>query len=218
MKTSSSCTPSVRAPYPTTEVRWFFEGTVPPQVEAWFQALNSDAAGGGRRTDYYLRLPNEETLGVKWREDRIEIKRRVGDVEVVSFAPQITGAVGRWRKWSFALSESEATGALQTSKDWVAIAKVRRLYTYAVDDKGIPRLASGFALPRGCELELTRIQALGQRWWTLGFEAFGDETSQPEALRQTVAHTLQGTESFILPLTASADYPRWLSVCMSSRR
>ncbi len=196
--------------YPTTEVRWFFAGNVPPAIDGWFRCVGRDPTGG-RRIDHYLWLPDVETLGVKWREGRIEVKRRVADDSSVEFAPELAGAVGRWHKWSFGLSDTHALATIRAAEDWVAVTKNRRLHTYAVSDASVQNVPSGVTPQQGCELEMTTVQAAGQPWWTLGFEAFGDEATQRERLNRTVQYVTEVGGPLDLPAEASASYPRWLA-------
>ncbi|TFG71830.1 MAG: hypothetical protein E4H27_03810, partial [Anaerolineales bacterium] len=57
------------------ETRWFFQGTVQPEVVRWF--TTPLALAQPPRIDTYLYSPGTHDLGVKLREGRIEIKQRV---------------------------------------------------------------------------------------------------------------------------------------------
>ncbi|MGD2176491.1 MAG: hypothetical protein PVG71_01580 [Anaerolineae bacterium] len=199
--------------YPTVEVRWFYPGQVPAKVEAWFQQ------GAGRverppcREDHYLRLTDPQALGIKLREGRIEVKKRVREHGVVRFHKRVTGIVEHWRKWGFQLAEAHralSSIAVPTTS-WIRVSKERMLRTYrlTVDKCVVPVSAS--ELPRqGCELELSRVHVAGQDWWTLAFEAFGDESVLQEQFVLVTQHVFAAEESPSLSAPESRGYADWL--------
>jgi hypothetical protein len=71
---------------------------------------------------------------------------------------------------------------------------------------------SGQSLPvQGCNVELTEVEMAGHagRWWTLGYEAFGDCESLPTNLTLTVLPE----KPFLLRTIGSGaflSYPAWL--------
>ena len=84
--------------YQSLETRWFYRGELPQPVRESFM----DGAGDPRfveRIDAYLLMPEVDTVGVKIREGRFEIKARVGpeeDAELLGIA----SLLDRWVKWS----------------------------------------------------------------------------------------------------------------------
>jgi hypothetical protein len=70
----------------------------------------------------------------------------------------------------------------------------------------------GYSLPvQGCNVELTEIEMVGHagRWWTLGFEAFGEFESLPTDLTLTVLLE----KPLLLRIIGSGtflSYPAWL--------
>jgi hypothetical protein len=123
----------------------------------------------------------------------------------------VSGLVERWRKWSFPLAEkdSELTG-LDTA--WIAVEKRRRLRRYRVTDERQVELVLGEAeAAPGCELELSQIEAAGQRWWSVCFEAFGEEASLEKYLRLTAQRVFGIAEPPLFDLKDSYSYPGWLA-------
>jgi hypothetical protein len=59
--------------FPTTEVRWFTQGVIPSEVLRWFHEERKAFEEQPLRVDYYLRIVEGESLGVKLREGRLEI-------------------------------------------------------------------------------------------------------------------------------------------------
>jgi hypothetical protein len=154
----------LRIVFPTAEVRWFFRGPIPPYVEAWFRWGQGRVEQEPGREDRYLQLADIDSLGIKLREDRIEIKQRVGQQSLVRFHERVAGIVEHWRKWSFELAESGSalSSAAVPAASWIPVRKERRLRRYRVADDGDAVALSSSAPPdRGCELELTSVDVAG---------------------------------------------------------
>jgi hypothetical protein len=165
------------------------------------------------RTDRYLRLPDSEGLNVKLREGRIEIKRRVGEVRAVRFHERVTGVVEGWRKWRFELAEpgSSRVQAASPASSWISVHKERRIRTYHVEkDEDVTARSGPKPAATGCELELSRVRAAGQIWWTLAFEAFGDESALRENLLLVARYVVSTDEPPSLPVSNSRGYAAWL--------
>ena len=108
----------------TEEIRWFFSGTTPKSVTAWYEAQVCAASDQPPRTDFYLRLDDDDSLGIKLREGRIEVKQRKEAGGLVQLSEKVVGQVEAWRKWSFDLAETEESVAEATQ--WVGVWKARR--------------------------------------------------------------------------------------------
>jgi hypothetical protein len=202
--------------FSTVEVRWFYPGTLPSEVLAWFQQGPHEPDRPPCRVDYYLRLRSIDSLGIKLREGRIELKQRYGQQRIVRFHNHVAGLAERWRKWSLALAESEGSfpGILTPALSWIAVRKVRELRKYLVVGPGQIITVPALEFPeQGCTVELTSIQADAAFWWTLGFEAFGDEASLRDHLLLTAEQVFaQGRAPRPLRPGASYGYPRWLTL------
>ncbi len=120
--------------FPTDETRWFFKGAIPTPVTAWFAARGCVSAVQPPRVDYYLRLNDDDSLGIKLREGRIEVKQRTHPGELVRFGKRTAGWLESWRKWGFGLAEYDASAT--TSERWLGVWKSRRLCVYGVGDDG----------------------------------------------------------------------------------
>ena len=200
--------------YPTAEVRWFLQGPVPHDVKAWFQRRTGSVEQEPPRVDRYLRLLGSEGLNVKLREGRIEIKQRVGQASVMRFHERVSGLVETWRKWSFEIAEpgGSRSETAPPGSSWIGVRKERRLRAYRVENGEDVVAWIGPGSPReGCELELTRVRAAGQVWWTVAFEAFGDESTLRENLLLVVRNVLSADEPPLLPGSNTCGYAAWLS-------
>jgi hypothetical protein len=207
--------------YPTVEVRWFHKGEIPPDVGRWFNEEDGDPEGQPARIDHYLRVSEGESLGVKLREGRLEIKQRYGPSEVLRFGRNSTGRVEYWRKWSFLLAraESEISRFIGTSKRWIGVRKERKLRAYKVTGKGVvSQVAISGNLDRGCGWELARIGIEGEdeSWWSMGFEAFGQESELRDTLLLVAESILKMDTASRMGIEVSFGYPRWLKVIVDS--
>jgi hypothetical protein len=198
---------------PTTEVRWFHQGSVPPEFVTWFHGGVWRPTEATARTDYYLHLADGDGLGIKLRQGQLQIKQRHKVHGLVRLHQQAVGKVESWRKWSFGLTRptDQVTSSLTPVSTWVGVRKQRQLLKWQIMHQ-----ASFKAVPvdeqpeEGCGLELTRIDVGGQRWWSIGIEAFGQAASLYENLILTARHTLGSSAPPTLSAEASFGYPEWL--------
>ena len=167
----------------TAELRWFFRGSPPDAVAAWFDAAAAQAPQ--IRSDTYLVLPGTDALGVKIRGGaaNLEFKLRPQPPEPLPrpLAAEAGGALERWQRWSFPRS---AVGRLLPRLGlpkggwWRVVRKERRLVT----------LPSAGRHDAGCRVELTALGVDGSRWSTLGFESYGPEDDLVPALVSGAEH------------------------------
>jgi hypothetical protein len=199
--------------FPTVEVRWFSTGKIPDEVADWFQRPTGVPGDQQTRVDHYLRFEEGEAVGIKLREGRIEVKQRYRRLGLVHLHERAAGQVDHWRKWGFEVAGGDADpGLLLTpASSWIGIEKERRLRRYRIGRDGritaVPVLEM---CTHGCDLELTRLAAEGADWWTIGLEAFGEESILRDHLL-LAAEFVFGTEgSPVLEADDSASYPEWL--------
>jgi hypothetical protein len=201
----------------SAEVRWFWRDPAPAGLADWFRNAepHSCPAGGGRsKSDLYLRDPGQVELGIKQRGGKtgIEVKGLVVSAFGSLQASPFTGPIDLWSKWT---SESlelrpEATIAIQKLR-WL-----RKFDTDGATPREIPlnneeMPVNHQPLPaRGCNVELTNVHLpTGDRWWTLGFEAFGTIlTVESDVLG--IAALLATRRPPALTAGLLASYPTWL--------
>ena len=207
--------------YPTLEVRWFFQGTIPSQVQEWFQLGEREHAAALPRVDFYLRLSDVDTLGIKLRGEQIELKQRFSEYGAVCFHERVSGRVEGWRKWSFRLAESglHLTRPPMPASAWMGVRKIRRLRKYQrLNNDRVVAISTLQRPDQGCALELTHIDIAGQEWWSMGFEAFGGEDTLYENLLLVATHVLAAHEPPTLDVEASCSYPHWLKIIGGSAK
>lgn len=194
--------------YATIELRWFLRDAL-PAVEAWFGShgltLGKHAA---RRTDFYLPQPGRDDCGIKLREGDIEIKQRLGNPVAFQATPQAAGWLEKWQKWSFhhLARDPQAQQVLSGGTAWLAVEKERIGLKIRSQSNGTQRLYPlKTSLATGLQVEYTRVQLMGETWFTVGVEAFGQSPfSVPQGL---LAALLAATP---LPPESSLSYPGWL--------
>ncbi len=204
------------------EIRWFWPGTCPRAVAAWFGRgdVAPSPAPDEPRADVYVRDSRQVELGIKRRGNKpgYEIKGLLAADCGLALPAPFTGPVQRWCKWT--------TEALRLADvPTITILKWRRLRKLDLDDpaqahevalgKAERLLVADTVLPaNGCHLELTELSVYGcggpERWWTLGLEAFGPPDRVEANLARAVAYWNQVAAP---PLGGGlmASYPQWIA-------
>jgi hypothetical protein len=199
----------------TMEVRWFYSGTLPTDVLAWFLQRERRPVDPPSRVDHYLPVAEGDSLGIKLREGRLELKQRHRRLGVVRLHRRAVGIVEHWRKWSFPLAgiNDGLTSVAHPASGWIGVYKRRRLQRFQVLEEGNLVATSSQHYPdQGCDLELTEVRAVGATWWTVAFEAFGREDSLQESLGLVADSILSITDPPLLAAEDSYGYPRWLQM------
>jgi hypothetical protein len=173
------------------EVRWIFAGRAATAVAGWFGRFPAQTV---TLEDAYLVDPYMPGLSVKIRAQRaLEIKRYLGSPGLLEMPGRARGRLESWQKWSF-----PSAPASQGSADpagWRTLRKRRR----------ISRLP-------GCAVELTEFHALGEDWWTLGFEATGPADVLPGRLEAAAALVFSQAmpDGMELSIDDSMSFAQWL--------
>lgn len=198
----------------TAEIRWFYEGDVPSEVENWQPNILGRPDHQPIRTDYYLRLAKGDALGIKLREGRIEIKQRVVFHGIVQLHQNAVGRLQTWRKWSLPLARTAMQWrAPEPASSWIAVRKDRRLHRYAhVEESGPVAAPTHHYPPRGCDLELTRLTIGRRQWWSLALEGFGPRESLCRTVEEVGQLLFQASRPRCLEEERSWSYPEWLAI------
>ena len=205
----------------TLEVRWFHPGMMPPEVLAWFGQDGLGPVSADTRIDQYLQLFDTDSLGIKVREGRLEIKQRQGRPGHAVLRRHVAGWAERWCKWSFALNTTHGQLAepLLSPSAWIAVHKTRRMRRYELLADGTVRpTPAGIYPEQGCNWEITQVSVRGRDAWTVGLEAFG----RREGLRRSLSYAadrIVGLGSHtVLCHECSFGYPSWLIQVMGKGR
>ena len=209
--------------FTTAEVRWFFEGPVPDEIEQWFCRSNL-ALKAAPREDHYLLFPAVLGLGLKLREGRLEVKTLIKTLGVRSFTADVAGNVQVWKKEAYGEPAVTEFERLRTSAPhlWIAVRKERTLRRFSLEDASIGEVpADRVFLRDGCNAELTMITVGGSAYWSFNFEAYGNPSRVEDFLQQVAIHVLKderrprqfktsASSADAFSAQHSCSYPEWL--------
>ena len=205
--------------YVTAEIRWFFRGNVPPEIQRWFFETAGPpelCAPLETREDFYLRIPRCEHIGVKIRaaaDGNLEIKIRDVSIPGERIFQQYVGGLEIWQKVTIRspiMSRDDSPSSGGTP--WIRVPKTRAQRKYAVDAGVVSPAAVEQQLVAGCAMEMTTLALRDSPWWTLGFEAFtGDSDQLTGVLKNAVSYALKDLPVFQLVAGESYGYPFWLA-------
>lgn len=197
----------------SAELRWFWAER-PEALQRWFhdaQVHGCAPGGGGTRNDRYLRQPQQPELGFKERGGGtgVEIKGLVARAQPVAAGP-FQGTPERWAKWNSPALSLDGFEQVEVEKNrWLrafdCAGDTPRELALGADDTPL----QGAAPKRGCHLEFTELTLGGERWWTLGFEAYGPLDTVESDLRRVIA-LLADRAPPALTGAMTASYPQWL--------
>ena len=196
------------------EMRWFYSGALPKSIAQWF---GSDSLGGylsppEEREDIYLLVPSCDYLGVKLRGKTLEVKWRQGELGAMQFGNRWEGKAEKWLKWVCADTMAPVPADILATGKWVEVKKKRAQRLYQVSAPGsLISVPVEAPIPQGCTVELTQLNINGSAWWTLGFEAFGSESSLTESLQTVATWTSKTYQAQKLNVADSSAYPIWLT-------
>ena len=169
------------------------------------------------RTDEYLLFPASDTVSVKQRQGKLEVKVLVSGPRPFSLGGVI-GCLDQWVKWSFDPSDAIADQLkieMDQSGPWRKVVKKRYLQKYSLDS-GLTAVSPDQRPDTGCNIELTviNVKATIGTWLTFGFEAFGPSGRVMAILDEAVQHffTAHGPAPVRLEGRDSLSYPAWLAM------
>lgn len=209
--------------FTTAEVRWFFEGPIPDEIEQWF-CHSSLAFKAASREDHYLLFPAALGLGLKLREGRLEIKHLVESLGVRTFSADVAGTIQVWKKDAYGEPAVKEFERLRTSAPhlWIAVRKERTLRRFSLEGTTIVEVPADKVFFRdGCNAELTKITVDGLAYWSFNFEAYGNPSRVADYLQRVAVHVLKDDRRPRLFKTSassadafsgqhSCSYPEWL--------
>lgn len=192
--------------WPSLELRWFCPAK-PCAPRALFETLPTPET----RIDRYA-FPCHPGCGIKLRQGKLELKLRVADRGACGDGA-VQGRLEQWEKWSLPWDHQDppATDLLQTN-GWLALEKKRYQQVYSVAGGRLmapdaPGANSHF------QVEWTELTLPDERWWTLGFEAWGVAEEVEADLRQVVKATLTRVRFECVPEPRfCCGYPHWLNL------
>jgi len=196
----------------TTEIRWFFPGRIPDHLYDWHNNKKGLFENQHPRTDVYLFLPDQNNLGIKLREGRIEFKKRLSihDDYLVS---GLSGNVETWIKWSIKVEDDldPFNHLFDDSSNWVKIRKKRYLQKYKIiENHKFVAHPRGIFPQEGLALELSELDINDQPCWTLGLESYGNPENVYINLSLAIPLLIGDIPNIRLTKKQSFGYPEWI--------
>ncbi len=234
------------AVFDTTELRWFFSGSLPRDIGEWFGASTGVLE---QRCDTYLvdgPVSGRSDIGLKRRfGETLELKIRLSVDETVQLGDGLPGdglpgdglpgdglpgdglpgdglrgAPEGWRRWSPVEARAAERLVPPGAADrWIDVDKsiVKRRFTGDGTE-----IAFAFGAPAtgiGCDVEVARISVGTRPWWTLAFAAFGPLDTRHESLRAAwngLVAISGRPPSFAACDRRAMGYPEWLALIASN--
>jgi hypothetical protein len=195
--------------FQTIEVRWFYRGEVPVQISDWFEIMGKRLEQIDRRSDIYLQSSSPD-VGVKLRQGNLEVKYRqaeIGRFEIEG----LDSRVELWSKWICADDGEHLTPTQLADKSgWLKVDKIRDRRLFRVEFGDRIELIQVITPTAGiASIELTQLQVLGQNWWTLACEYFGNDLEIDRQFLPLVSNLLTGSGLANIAPHISCGYPQW---------
>jgi hypothetical protein len=175
------------------------------------------------RADEYLLFPDCDTVGVKQRQGKLEVKALVVGPRPFSL-PRVgvAGHMDQWIKWSFASQlQKQLEVELAQAGPWRKVVKDRYLQKYSFDTGCIVAVPPDNRPDTGCNIELTKISVKAKvwDWFTFGFEAYGPSGRINSILDEAVEHFFSsyGHAPVQLDRRDSISYPAWLAWALMNK-
>ncbi len=127
----------------------------------------------------------------------------------------VTGKAEKWGKWlcEDAKGESFQPAMVLGNPSWVSVQKVRYSQLFQVfADFSIQAVATNERIDNGCSVEITNLVVQENAWWSLAFEAFGEDSRIEENLQATASWVFDTYQNSQLAIADSYAYPHWLGL------
>lgn len=189
----------------TWELRWFCKGTIPTEVENWFNAdsLGKPLGAAQSREDVYLYTPECDYLNIKLRQGSLEVKWRKAELGSLYFGDSWEGKVEKWLKWICQDSEQQSIMPtdIVAKRPWVTVKKKRVQRVY-----------------KSIAFELTQLNIKNDYWWSIALEMSEENTHQIDNFKNIVSELSKTYRGQKLLADNSYAYPSWLTVVISSTK
>lgn len=162
------------------EIRWFTRHEN-ETITKWFARQGLSFSSVPARKDYYLVALKNDDVFPKLREDRIEIKHRIGASQIYHLTTHAMGYFEEFVKWSFRLHQNDELAASIKRSDafageWLEVRKARMGVKLTRDSNHTMKVHDiREIMDSGCQVEYTRITVKGQVWYSFNLEWFGNE-------------------------------------------
>ncbi|MCO6175627.1 hypothetical protein NHF50_11295 [Flavobacterium sp. NRK F10] len=207
----------------SAEVRWLLNKGQEKQIEHWFATYDQQFGleDNYPRYDYYLSLPDIDSLGIKIRDPRemkeglvshVEIKKQIEENKTFKFNEHIEGQLNTWIKYSIKLVDAplivEILNSGNATTGWIPVAKDRLILKYDLNTRKL--VSATTFVDEGCGIELTRFKLKEKSIYTFGFEAFSKSDQEKRNLFRTLPLIFESVGKIELNKKNSKSYPEIL--------
>jgi hypothetical protein len=200
----------------SVELRWFYKGQLPNELNTTF--CNSDIKlEPESRTDYYLLIENCDSLGIKLRNSRLEIKKlKRNHIELLN--KYVNGKMEQWIRWEWNDTNSfnEILQFIQANKynPWIKIDKKRLQKKFVIFDNSLLETLQDNT-HFDFSIELTELKVSEHLWWSIGIDSskIGDNI---HFFMQLIKRCINEKYQTNLKLASSYGYPEWVSKVISA--
>ena len=154
-------------------------------------------------------------MGIKLRQGRLEVKWRKSELGIVRFFDSVEGKAEKWGKWlcEDSTKESFQKTMVVNTPSWVNVQKVRYSQLYQIVPEFPPQpVWANEPIDNCCSVELTRLSIRENPWWSLAFEASGEEACLMDNLQKTASWVFKTYRKSKLLAADSFSYPSWLEL------
>ena len=195
----------------TSELRWFFEGQLPPDVMSCFTRAGTTGLLE-ERYDIY-RMDGRGDMGVKRRyRETLELKVCQSAGEHFVLGTGLAGQLELWRRWS----PADGLVASVESAPWIEVHKTIVKRRFSVEGEEISISEDSRAMTgAGCDVEIAAVTVGNIEAWTFAFAAYGPARSREISLVRSWQALDVGTplmEHLGLSVERSCGYPEWLAI------
>jgi len=201
----------------TLEIRWFNEGKIPDDMQGWFSCLEGSLSEQPARTDFYLQMNDNDGLGIKLREGRVEIKKRNHQFGLFKFNSGLEGIIENWEKWGFGMNEDSMNYEnISDPKYWIAVRKQRLLRKYELAGHHIRPMPPESIINEAFNLELSSVVLFDRTFWSLNLEAYGGNNLNPEVFKRIGNFLFQDAPVVHVNTAISCGFPKWINKISNS--
>lgn len=164
--------------YNSVEIRWFFNGSLPPHI----LPLNNPSIIDNYelRSDYYIAVRNCDYLGAKIRDGKLQIKWRKKKALFVIPETNIIGNTEHWTRWEWkdpeAYKDILSFIEFNDQSPFVKVDKKRLQKKFTINNNRIEEV-SPKSLNFDYSMEITQLSVNNHFWWSIGFDSFKSDNS-----------------------------------------
>ena len=158
----------------SVEIRWFFQGQMSDKLLAILGDSNIQSKWESR-SDYYLLIEKCDSMGIKLRNSRLELKwlKKSNNFNLPQL--NIDGKIEHWIRWEWNDTKSfnNILQFIHLNKDnpWLKIDKCRSQKKFKIQADSLVDVQSE-SVHFDFAIEITKLKIFEQYWWSIAFDSF----------------------------------------------